>query len=71
MHEGILILNKSKENKLGQVMFCNRPAQKLINTFLGSLIAPADKNSNNEQSLFISQKKLYPVCHPEAESEKI
>ena len=71
MHEGILILNKSKEKRLGQVMFCNRPAQKLINTFLGSLVAPTVKNANkylDEQQSFLSQKKFYPVCNPVAES---
>ena len=51
-------------------MFCNRPAQKLINTFLVSLVDFATKNTSNEQTSFISQKKLYPVCHPEAESDK-
>ena len=74
MHEGILILNKSTEKRLGQVMFCNRPAQKLINTFLGSLVAPIVKNANkyhDEQQSFISQKRFYHVSNPEAESDEM
>ena len=33
MHEGILIIENT-EDKASNVLFCNRPAQKLITTFL-------------------------------------
>lgn len=36
MHEGLLILDKPKKHgDPRSVMFCNRPASKLINVFLG------------------------------------
>ena len=41
MHEGLLVLNKPRlSNKTGtwrphSVAFCNKPAQKLINSFIG------------------------------------
>ena len=41
MHEGVLILNAGPGNIEHQsnnsVMFCNKPALKLVNTFLGKL----------------------------------
>ena len=37
MHEGLLILQKKTESAKQQFMFCNRPAQKLINRFIGSI----------------------------------
>ena len=33
MHEGVLILSNEQDKKF-KTMFCNRPAYKLINTFL-------------------------------------
>ena len=33
MHEGLLILSKNDQ----KTMFCNKPAQKIINAFLGTI----------------------------------
>ena len=40
MHEGLLIIDKRGKS----TMFCNRPAQKLISTFLGPLIKDTSAN---------------------------
>ena len=38
MHEGIIIVNKIKtRNDTFKVSFCNRPAQKLINDYVGKV----------------------------------
>ena len=36
MHEGLLILNKHAKNAAKSVAFCNKPAQRLIGSFVGS-----------------------------------
>ena len=37
MHEGLLILSDATDKDPQQFMFCNRPAQKLIRRYLGSI----------------------------------
>ena len=38
MHEGLLIFNREDDEKK-QIMFCNSPARKLFQTFVGSVKA--------------------------------
>ena len=42
MHEGLIILNEEfkKENGGQTVMFCNKPAKKLLTNFIGKLDEP-------------------------------
>ena len=37
MHEGLLILSHETSDQPNQFLFCNKPAQKLITTFLGPI----------------------------------
>ena len=34
MHEGLIILSKQTLSKPSEFLYCNRPAQKLIDTYL-------------------------------------
>lgn len=56
MHEGILILAKTLEQP-SAIMFCNRPAHKLIRTFLDP---SKDKLSENNAKI-LGQQSFYPL----------
>ena len=49
MHEGLLIVRKDTHSKW---LFCNRPAVKLVNTFLGKI------DGHKETSEMINAHKL-------------
>ena len=53
MHEGLLILSQKTPKTPPSFMFCNRPAQKIIRRFLGSIDGCHDEEKAREAQIEI------------------
>ena len=56
MHEGILILTKTFEQP-SSIMFCNRPAHKLVKTFLDQSLGEISEINDK----ILSREEFYPL----------
>ena len=56
MHEGILILTKTFEQP-SSIMFCNRPAHKLVKTFLDQGLNEISEINDK----VLRQEEFYPL----------
>ena len=62
MHEGVLILKQAPDEPMTAI-FCNRPAQKLINTFLGGIKTNEDKDDKKKENFtqFLTKLEFKPL----------